>query len=151
MEIITKKGPVFRPQNVRKSRRAKMGLPSMHTLYPSLGVRKRAQTITVRSLVSANEKAKPNTKKPTSKTKTKQNKQNQQKQTKQPTKASKESADKTAPKDNSSWCAGELKDLAHERQHTRPQSKILRRCPAKHIIQQHRNPGSPLPGSRRSH
>ena len=29
MEIMTKKGPVFGPQNVRKSRRAKMGLPSM--------------------------------------------------------------------------------------------------------------------------
>ena len=28
MEIMTKKGPVFGPQNVRKSRRAKMGLPS---------------------------------------------------------------------------------------------------------------------------
>ena len=29
MEIMTKKGPVFGPQNVRKSRRAKMGLPSI--------------------------------------------------------------------------------------------------------------------------
>ena len=38
-----------------------------------------------------------------------------------------------------------IKRSAHERE------RNLRRCPAKHIIQQHRNPGSPLPGSRRSH
>ena len=28
---MTKKGPFFGPQNLRKSRRAKMGFPSMHT------------------------------------------------------------------------------------------------------------------------
>ena len=31
---MTKKGPFFGPQNVRKSRRAKMGLPSMQFRVP---------------------------------------------------------------------------------------------------------------------
>ena len=37
-----------------------------------------------------------------------------------------------------------------QRGNTKPQSKILRRCPAKHTTQQRRNPGSPLqdPGDR---
>ena len=32
---MTKKGPFFGPQNVRKSRRAKMGLPSKSSTYTS--------------------------------------------------------------------------------------------------------------------
>ena len=116
-------------------------ITQVHTLYPSLGVRKWSIYKSARSLVSPHEETE--TKQKTSKT---------HKANKKPTKASKERTDKTAPKSHSSWCAGELNDLAHERKRNpRPRSKILRRCPAKHITQQRRNPGSPLPGSRRSH
>ena len=48
-------------------------------------------------------------------------------------------------------CANELRDLAKQQKNTtRHHGKILRRCP-KQSTQQRRNPGSPLPGSRRSH
>ena len=71
---------------------------------PLWGFKSGAQTITVRSLVSP---------KPTSKTQTKQQTR-QTPQTNKPkknTKAGKGNTDKTAPKDHSSWCAGELRDL----------------------------------------
>ena len=42
-------------------------------------------------------------------------------------------------------------EILHRNKHKTPeQSKILRRCPAKQSTQQRQNPGSPLPGSRRS-
>ena len=79
----------------------------MHTLYPSLGVRKwGTDHYSLKSWQS----------KKTHKQNTNKNQHNKHKQTKQkPTKPSKEKTDKTAPKDHSSWCAGELNDLAHER------------------------------------
>ena len=76
---------------------------------------------------------KQNTKQNRQTTPTKQNKKTKTKT--KTTKASKQKhTDKTAPKDHRSKCAGELNDLAHERkQNNRPQSKILQRCPAKHM------------------
>ena len=48
-------------------------------------------------------------------------------------------------------CANELRDLAKQQKNTtRHHGKIMRRCP-KQSTQQRRNPGSPLPGSQRSH
>ena len=42
-------------------------------------------------------------------------------------------------------------DLAEKQtQNTSKSARSSRRCPAKHSTQQRRNPGSPLPGSRRS-
>ena len=59
----------------------------------------------------------------------------------------------TAPKSNGISCFWISRSCTKtSRQQTkRQQLKITRRCSAKHIDQQCRNPGSPLPGSRRSH
>ena len=62
----------------------------------------------------------------------------------------KESPDQTTPM---GWQMMPLNyEILHgnKTQTTRSQSKIMRRCPAKQSTQQRRNPGSPLPGSRRS-
>ena len=59
----------------------------------------------------------------------------------------------TAPKSNGIKCFRISRSCTKtSRQQTkRQQRKITRRCSAKHIDQQCRNPESPLPGSRRSH
>ena len=116
-------------------------ITQVHTLYPSLGVRKWSKDHSVRSLVSPHKEADNENNKTSKPHKT---------QTNNHKSAKKELTRRLQSTAASSAC--ELKDLAHEtKKKTRPQRKILRRCPAKHITQQRRNPGSPLPGSRRSH
>ena len=109
----------------------------MHILCPSLGSRKwSADHYAVRSLVRPKRQE---TQKQSKTTKTK------------PTKPGDRCTDKDSSNRAGNLCANELRDLAQkQRNNTRPHSKILRRCPAKQSTQQRRNPGSPLPGSRRS-
>ena len=114
----------------------------MHIQCPSLGSRKwSADHYAVRSLVSPKRQETQNQNK-TAKTKTKNNNEKPQKTAGGLTRRSKGAG---------SLCANELRDLAQkQRSSNRTQGKILRRCQAKQTTQQRRNPGSPLPGSRRS-
>ena len=124
--------------------RADERITQMHSLYPSLGVQKWSK-ITTKWCQFQNEK-------PT-KTQQKTNTHNphpKQHQTK--TKRKREHG-MTAPKSNGIKCFWISRSCTKTtRQQTKRQKrKITRRCSAKHIDQQCRNPGSPLPGSRRSH
>ena len=104
--------------------------------YPSLGSQKRsADHYAVRSLV-----------RPISEKQHKQNKPKNKQNTRRNRHRSKDSSVGAG-----NLCANELRDLAKQQKNTtRHHGKILRRCP-KQSTQQRRNPGSPLPESRRSH
>ena len=124
--------------------RADEQITQMHSLYPSLEVQKWAK-----SLQSGASSKTKNQQRHNKKTNT-HNPHPKQHQTK--TKRKREHG-MTAPKSNGIKCFWISRSCTKtSRQQTkRQQRKITRRCSAKHIDQQCRNPGSPLPGSRRSH
>ena len=132
----------FRPSPLRLS-------PGRHTVFvlvnelancmkqhPSLGRQKRSvDHYAVRCLV-----------RPISEKQHKQNKPKNKQNTRRNRHRSKDSSVGAG-----NLCANELRDLAKQQKNTTEHhGKIVRRCP-KQSTQQRRNPGSPLPGSRRLH
>ena len=112
-------------------------IKQMQLLCPALGSRKWSEDhYAVQSLVGPKKQEKPRS--------------NKAKNTPKQTKPTKQQNQKREPwPDNSNGVAddaSELRDLAQKQ----TQNTRSKRCPAKQSTQQRRNPGSPLPGSRRS-